>query len=423
MRPAERRRADTTRAFRVLAALLVVWGAIAVVRPTHARQIQPTVILVSFDGWRWDYEQKVPLQNLRRLAARGVKADALIPSFPTKTFPNHYTVVTGLYPGRHGMVANNILDAATGRTFTQAKREEVGDAMWWGGEPVWVGAERAGQHTATLFWPGSEAPIGGVRPSHFRLYDGDMAPSDRIRWVLERLDLPPGERPTLLTLYFEDVDDAGHAQGPDSQAVRDATIRADSYLGQLVAGLEARGLDDEVNIVVLSDHGMSAVSQDRVIVADDYVSADDVAFMDATPWLAVYPKPGREEAVYRALRRAHPRLSVYRRAETPRHWHYRDHPRIAPIVGVADEGWQVMRRRTLDNIRAGTATAARGEHGYDTRVRAMRGIFYAAGPAFRQGVRVAPFENVSVYRILARVLGVPPAANDGDPAVARAVLR
>jgi len=402
---------------------LLAWVAGAVLPPAHARQLPSTLILISFDGWRWDYDRKVPVPHLQRLAARGVKADALIPSFPTKTFPNHYTIVTGLYPGHHGIVANNILDAASGRTFTVAKREEVGDWMWWGGEPIWVAAARAGQRTATLFWPGSEAQIAGVRPSHFQIYDDTMAPSDRIRWALSRLDVPAAERPTLLTLYFEDLDVTGHAAGPDSQAVRDATMRADSYLGQLMAGLEARQMDDEVNIVVVSDHGMAAVSPDRAIVLDDYVSTEDVAFVDVTPSIGIYPKPGREDVVFRALRRAHPRLTVYRRADTPRHWHYRDHPRIPAIVGVADEGWQVIRRSTLNGIRAGRIRASGGEHGYDPRVRAMRGIFYAAGPAFKQGVRVAPFENVSIYPMLARVLGLPPVMRDGDPAVARAVLR
>lgn len=385
--------------------------------------LKPTVILVSFDGWRWDYHTKAPTPNLRRLMARGVRADGLIPSFPSKTFPNHYTIATGLYPGHHGIVANNIKDPQTGRLLTLSKREEIRDPMWWGGEPIWVTAERARQRTAAMFWPGTEAPIMGVRPAYWAPYDEKYPAADRVDRVLQWLDLPAAERPTFITLYFEDTDTAGHNSGPDSRAVREAIMRADGYLGRLVRGLEDRALLDGVNIVVVSDHGMSATSASRVVVLDDYVSLDDVEVVDINPTLGLFPRPGRGEAVYRALATAHPRLKVFRRESTPERWRYRDHPRIPPIVGVADEGWQVMRRSTVAEIAMGRARAERGQHGYDPRLTSMRGVFVAAGPAFRRGVRVRPFENVHIYNALAQILGVPPAPNDGNPAVARSLLR
>src|SRR5262245_24277479 len=188
--------------------LLLVAGAAGA---RQAAALKPTTILISFDGWRWDYHMRVPARNIQRLIARGVRAEGLIPSFPSKTFPNHYSIVTGLYPGHHGIVANNIWDAATRRSFALDRRGEVRDAMWWGGEPIWIAAERAGQRTAPFFWPGSEAPIKDVRPSYWEPYDENTPPSMRIRWVLEKLDLPADRRPTFLTLYFEDLDDAGHA--------------------------------------------------------------------------------------------------------------------------------------------------------------------------------------------------------------------
>jgi predicted AlkP superfamily pyrophosphatase or phosphodiesterase len=274
-----------------------------------------------------------------------------------------------------------------------------------------------------MFWPGSEAAIKNVRPTYSEPYTESTHASARVRQTLERLDLPAAQRPTLLTLYFEDLDNAGHADGPDSQAVRDAAIRADSYIGQLTDGLERRGLLDRVNIVIVSDHGMAATSNDRVVLVDDYVPLDDVTISDINPTLGVFPKPGKEDAVYRALKGAHPRLHVYRRSETPRHWHYRDHPRIPPIVGVVDDGWQVMRRNSLKDLLARVVRRSGGEHGYDPRHRSMHGIFVAAGPAFKQGVTVRSFENVHIYNMLARILGVTPAPNDGKPAVARGVLR
>jgi predicted AlkP superfamily pyrophosphatase or phosphodiesterase len=378
---------------------------------------------MSFDGWRWDYHTKAPVPHLRRLMARGVRAEGLIPGFPSKTFPNHYSIVTGLHPGHHGVVANNIWNEATGRMFGLARREEVGDAMWWGGEPIWVAAERAGQRTAPFFWAGSEAPIGGSRPSHWAPYDVKVPGSARVQRVLDLLDLPPATRPTFLTVYFEGVDEAGHADGPDSQAVRDAMTRTDAHLGELTAGLERRGLLDRVNIVVVSDHGMSATSSERIVAIDDYISLDDVRISDINPTIGIFPNEGKSDVVYSALAKAHPRLKVYRRAETPEHWHYRDHPRIPPIVGVVDDGWQIMRRSSLKEILSGAVRASGGQHGYDPRTRSMQGLFVAAGPAFKQGVTVPAFENVHLYDAFARILGVPAARNDGSPAVTRRLLR
>jgi predicted AlkP superfamily pyrophosphatase or phosphodiesterase len=411
------------RRFAGLTLLLLAVVAALAARAQQPGDVRPTVILVSFDGWRWDYHQRVPVPHLQRLMARGVRAEALIPSFPSKTFPNHYTIVTGLYPGHHGIIANNIWDDPSGRMFTLARREEVRDAMWWGGEPIWLTAEKAGQHASPLYWPGSEAPIGGRTPKPDEGYSESIPASERVRAVLDRLDLPAEQRPTFITLYFEDVDTAGHDDGPDSQAVRDATIRVDSYLGQLTAGLERRRLLDRVNIVIVSDHGMSATTPERVVLIDDYISLDDVVISDINPTLGIFPKAGKGQAVLRALQNAHPRLKVYARERTPAHWHYRGHQRIPPIVGVADDGWQVMRRTSLRDILERVVRGSGGQHGYDPRARSMHGIFVAAGPAFRQGATVRAFENVHIYNVLAQVLRVPPARNDGGVAVARQVLR
>jgi predicted AlkP superfamily pyrophosphatase or phosphodiesterase len=354
---------------------------------------------------------------------RGVHAQNLIPSFPSKTFPNHYTIATGLYPGHHGIVANNIFDPSTGRTLATNKRAEVQDPMWWGGEPIWTLVERAGKSSAPLFWPGSEAPILGVMPRFWKPYDENLPAASRVNQALAWLDLPAAERPVFLSLYFEDTDAAGHGKGPDSPEVRAAIARDDGYVGLLIEGLTRRGILDRVNIVVVSDHGMVPVDDARVIVADDYISADDVVISDINPTLGLFPKPGREESVYRALVGASPHLKVYRPDATPERWHFRDHSRVPPILGVADEGWQVLRRTTFDGIKAGKITGGRGQHGYDPQLMSMRAIFIAAGPAFKRGVTVAPFENVSIYTVLARILGVTPAPNDGDPSVATRLLR
>jgi predicted AlkP superfamily pyrophosphatase or phosphodiesterase len=384
----------------------------------------PPVILVSLDGFRWDYDVIVETPNLRRLAARGVRAQALVPSFPSKTFPNHYTIVTGMYPGRHGIVANTLWDPDSGRIATLTRPEHAQDARWWNGpaQPLWVTLERQGSKTAAMFWPGTEARIDGIRPTYWHPFD-DTYPADaRIEQVLRWVDLPSAERPQLITLYFSDVDSAGHDYGPDSPEVREAVARVDGYLGALMSGLERRGVLETTNVVVTSDHGMAATSPDRVVIVDDYVELRGGEVVDINPTLSIAPQPGREEEIYRALSDAHPRLHVYRRADTPPHWRYRDHPRIPAIIGVVDEGWVVVRRSVLNTV--SMAVGGRGQHGYDPAASpSMAGLFVAAGPAFAQGVTVPAFENVHVYNALAAALGITPAPNDGDPAIARTLLR
>jgi predicted AlkP superfamily pyrophosphatase or phosphodiesterase len=406
-----------------LARLLATFVAIVLLlAATAPAQTTAPLILISLDGWRWDYDTRAYAPNLRALAARGVRAAGLIPSFPSKTFPNHYTLVTGLYPGHHGIVANNIRDPESGRTLTMNTREEVADAMWWGGEPIWNTVRRAGGRSAAFFWPGSEAPIGGTHPDYWMPYNDRLPNEERVDQVLKWLDLPAAERPSLLTLYFNDVDAAGHAYGPDSPQVQSAVQKLDNMLGRLRRGLEERRIANDVNIVVTSDHGMSETSRRRVIVADDLVPTTDGIVVDLDPTIGVWPHPGREDAVYQRLSTAHPRLKVYRRSETPPHWHYRDHPRIPPIVGVADEGWAIMRRTRLLDAFSRTSDGVAGAHGYDPRVKNMRGIFVASGPAFRRGATVDAFENVHVYLALCEALGIAPAANDGQAAVAGMLL-
>jgi predicted AlkP superfamily pyrophosphatase or phosphodiesterase len=413
-----------TRRRAVLLLLLLLWS---VGGPGQAQapavDFKPTVILISLDGWRWDYGQKYSAPTIARLVSRGVSA-TLIPSFPTKTFPNHYTIVTGLYPGNHGIVGNAVKDPPTGRRLTMANRKEVQDSLWWGGEPIWVTIQRAGQSAAPMFWPGSEAPILGQHARFWEPFSDEVSPNARVDRVLRWLDLPVAARPTLLTVYISDVDGAGHDHGPNSPEVADAVRRVDRYLDRLLRGLSRRKLQDLVNIVIVSDHGMSDADTSRVVVLDDYLPLDGIDIIDLNPTIGMFPPPGREEAVYQTLAKAHPRLRIFRKAESPESWHYRDHPRIPPIVGVVDEGWQVLRRSVLASQLATGKRGPIGVHGYDpAAAKSMHGIFAASGPAFKAGVTVPPFENVHIYHALAKVLGVNPAANDGDPRVAQSLLR
>lgn len=369
------------------------------------------VILISFDGFRWDYPDREVSPHLSALAARGVRADGLIPSFPTKTFPNHYTLVTGLVPDHHGMVANTMWDPVFEARFSMSNRDEVQNGRWWGGEPVWVTAERHGLTTAPMFWPGSEAEIGGVHASHWLPFDGSMPQAARVQWVLDRLDLPTDKRPSFLTLYFEETDIIGHNTGPDSEEILAAISSVDAALGLLVEGLESRGLLGRTNLVVVSDHGMIPTSQDRVMFVDDYVNLETARPVDWNPVLALWPEEEDVTAVYEALRHAHPHVSVFLKDSIPDRLEYGSHRRVAPIIGIADEGWTITNHPYFEQA---PEAADGGNHGFDHEARDMRGVFVAAGPSFRKDARVPAFRNVDVYPLLMRVLGLPAAPSDGD---------
>ncbi len=383
--------------------------------------LRPTVVLVSIDGFRFDYFDRYPAPNLHRLAARGVRAP-LIPVFPTKTFPNHYAIVTGLYPEHSGIVENTMYDPAFDALFQISDSSAVADGRWWGGEPLWVTAERQGQIAASCFWPGTEAAIGGIRPHYWLHYDVRVPDSTRVRQVLDWLSLPLATRPTFVTLYFSEVDHAGHESGPDSPAVARAVLQVDAAIGQLLDGLEARGLTEGVNVIVVADHGMSSISTDSVVALDDFVSRDALARVTGgNPDLGLWPRAGLEDTVVRALAGKNPHLSVWRRDSIPERFHYRTSPRIPPLLVLAAPGWSVAARKS--DVTSHPDRYAGGAHGYDDTVAVMRALFVAAGPAFRPGVTAAPFRNIHIYDLVVGILGLTPAPNDGSPDSTAMVLR
>lgn len=391
--------------------------------PIPAGQSAPIVILVSADGWRWDYLDRFAPPAITRLAQAGVRSEALIPVFPSKTFPNHYTIVTGLYPAHHGIVANSMIDPALPGRFTLSNRDVQQDTRWWGGEPLWNTAEQQGQVAATMFWPGSDFEIAGQRPTYWRTFDDDVPNEARVDQVLDWLGEPGPRRPTFLTLYFSDVDSAGHTHGPEAPETRTAVMAVDTAMERLVQGVDRLGLADSVNYVITSDHGMAQLSRDRVIVLDDYIDVSTVDIIESSPILALEPREGVSvERIYQSLRNKHPALAVYTRSNLPAEYRLANHPRLPSILGVADDGWQVMTRRWWHELSRRVLPPG-GAHGYDPRHRSMHGLFVAAGPAFKSGVVTPPFENVHVYELICRVLGLTPAANDGDPAVTASFLR
>jgi predicted AlkP superfamily pyrophosphatase or phosphodiesterase len=407
----------------VFIALLVIAASVAAtIAGCTSQPARPVLILVSIDGWRWDYQDRFQTPALGRFAREGVRAEGLIPVFPSKTFPNHYTIATGLYPAHHGIVSNNMVDPALPGRFTLSNRDVQQDSRWWGGEPIWVTAERQGQVAATMFWPGSDVEIAHHRPTYWRMFDTKVTNEARVDQLLEWLDQPDAKRPTFLTLYFSDVDTAGHDEGPEAPQTRDAALRVDAALDRLRRGVERLRIPG-VNYLILSDHGMAALSRDRVIVLDDYIDLARVDLIDSSPILGITPKPGTSAAeIYAALHGKHPALQVYTRSTLPAQYRLTDHPRIAEIIGIADDGWLVTTRRRFEE-QDWRSDSEGGAHGYDPKHRSMQGLFIAAGPRFKSGITVPPFENVHVYELMCRVLGLTPAPNDGDPRVTSGFLR
>lgn len=386
---------------------------------TTAAPAPATVILVSIDGFRPDYLKRGLSPRLAALAADGVQAP-LRPSFPTLTFPNHYTLVTGLYPDHHGIVHNRIEDADDGSRFVYKDAATTADPRWWGGEPIWVGAERHGLRTATLFWPGSDAAIGGLRPSYWKPFDRNLSPQERVDTLLGWLELPEAQRPRFLTLYFEQVDRAGHDFGPDSAEVDQQLAVVDAALGRLLDSLAARGLNASTNVLVVSDHGQVGSSRERVILADHLIDFDRVRPVNFGVVAGFVPLPGQDAYARSRLLRPHAHMHCWRKERIPPRLRYGSNPRIPPIVCLAAEGWIISNTEWLaDNGN----DIARGEHGYDNALPSMRALFIASGPAFRRGVQAAEFNNVDVYPLLAHLLGIPAAPNDGDVRTMRQLLK
>lgn len=405
--------------------LLLIALAIAVsaCRPAAVAGDRPIVVLVSIDGFRWDYLDRYPAPNISRLAGSGVRAEGLIPQFPSKTFPNHYTIVTGLRLASHGVISNNMRDAAIPGDFSLSNRDVQADPRWWGGEPIWNTVERQGGVAAAMFWPGSETVIGGRQATYWTPFDDDMPHRTRVEKLLEWLKLPEGKRPSFLTLYYSDVDSSGHDAGPESEEVGAAIAAVDRSVGDLVRGVESIGLGGRVNYVLVSDHGMAPLSRDRMIVVDDLIDLSQVDVVDWAPVLGVSPKDGDVEKLYAVLKDKHPRMAVYRREEIPAEYGLGWHPRLPAVIGIADEGWYITSRRETARWGQPGRHAPGGTHGYDARARSMQGLFIASGPRFKSGIVVKPFDNIHIYELMCAVLGVVPAKNDGDPAVTRDMLR
>ncbi|HXW06925.1 MAG TPA: ectonucleotide pyrophosphatase/phosphodiesterase [Vicinamibacterales bacterium] len=395
----------------------VATGSGGVNAPVHRGK--PSVVLISVDGFRADYLDRSDVPNVRRVLERGARAAALIPVFPTLTFPNHYSLVTGLRPDRHGLVSNVFFDPGRQQVYSLRDPAAVGDGTWYRGEPIWITAERQGMVAACYFWPGSEAAIGGIRPTRWARYDGAVPNAERVDTVLEWLGLPDDTRPRMITLYLSDVDAASHRHQLGTESVSTAIRAVDAALGRLLDGLAALPARGQVFIVLTSDHGMTETSVSQMVAIDRLIDMTGVRLPAGGPVASLHVDggPGRARAVRDALNRNLTHGRAYVRGEVPARLHYRADPRIGDVVVIMDEGFRIDRAEAIARI---TRKEPMGMHGWDPALPSMHGIFAVMGPGVRAGARIPAVENVDVYPFLAEVLGLVPAPDlDGRPGLIR----
>ena len=385
---------------------------------------RPYVIVVSLDAFRHDFIERYHPRSLEQLASRGIAARALIPPFPSKTFPSHYTIATGLYPGHHGVLSNTFYDPAFGAWFRVKDSTTVRDGRWYGGTPIWVAAEREGVHTSVYFWPGSEGVVQGRRPSAYWNYRSSVADSERVDASVAQLRLPADRRPHLVMLYLTDVDDTTHRYGPESPRTEVAVAAIDRAVARLLHAVQSLPIRDSVNVVVLSDHGMETSPQEKMLPVRPLLAAAGidttlVQMGDNGPTMSMWL--GGDSALARraldALNAGLAHARAYSPASAPARWHLAENPRAGDVLVVAEPGYVVAKSaadRVLD----------RGNHGWDPIDPAMHGIFIAAGPQIAARGTISAFENVHVYSFLTALLRLERApAGDGDPRVLAPYLR
>lgn len=385
--------------------------------PVETASGEGRVLLIGLDGLRPDMIDRADAPNLQALAARGVRAEAMIPVMPTVTFVNFYSIATGLYPEQHGMITNAPYDREREEGFVNGVSTQ--DPFWWDGEPIWITAERQGVASSVMFWLGSETEFDGLRPSDWTPYQHDKPYQERVDEVLAWFDRPAAERPGFAAVYFDRVDSAGHAFGPDDPRTLGAVEDVDGYVGQLLDGLAARGLLEGTDVLVVSDHGMARIDEEKSIALDGLIDFDSVYSPEMEgrfgagrrPFAQIFGEPDAIEAAYAALQDAHPHLHAWRRGEMPERFQF-DHPTRGPDLFIlADSPWTLSAPSLVTSPQRGYP----GFHGYDNADPLMAATFIGAGPHFPAGETAAPFENVNLYAVMACALGIEPAETQADP--------
>lgn len=386
---------------------------------------KPYVILVSFDGFRWDYMKRGLTPHLDSIAAAGVSALSLRPSFPSVTFPNHYSIISGMYPENHGIILNDFTDKSASRRYRLSDTMEIRQPDWYKGEAFWETARKQGIITASYFWPGSEMHQASRRPEYYQIYEHKRDYGLRVQGITDWLKLPYSKRPHFLTLYFDATDSYGHRFGPDSPEVNRAISQLDSITGLLCSGLKAIGMADSVDLIIVSDHGMTEVSPERVIFVGKLLSGAvdtrDITYSGEGGIIMLDAPKSQLEGIYRQLKSTEDHYRVYKKNEVPEYYHFSKNRLISPIVLIAETGWILSASERQDDV---LRHARGGKHGYDNNQMDMHGILIASGPDFKKGYRTGTLWNIDIYPMLCRIFNIKPSEKiDGKSERIEFILR
>lgn len=377
------------------------------------------LLLILIDGLRADALEHGQAPQLARLASDGVHARWMTPSYPALTLPNAYTLITGLRPDHHGIVHNTMEDPLLGASESE-RQEAISNGRWWGGEPIWVSAEHAGIRSATFLWPGSEASIAGTRPSRWYAYNKHISADTQITQALRWLNERGPDAPRLVILRFEQVNTAGDNFGPDSPQYAAAVNMIDSAIGRLIDSLRQHGKLTDTDVIVVSDQGIAPIPGDHAVPLERIVQLSDVHVVSDGQVLGITPLPGHESKVEAMVLGAHATYDCWRKQALPTHWHYGTHPRIPNIVCQMHEGWNAL---SAAQITKRNPLQMGGSSGFDPMLPSMRAVFLANGPSFMPNLLLNPINNVDIYPLLARLLGIAMAPNDGNPRALLQALR
>lgn len=373
-------------------------------------QSKPYVILVSFDGFRWDYLNRGITPNLEKIRSEGVSAISLRSVFPSKTFPNHISIITGMYAENHGIISNSFMNYERSYWYRMSDTISVRDGRWYLGEAFWETAERQGIKTASYFWPGSELNLDYRHPSYREFYVHERPYDKRVQGVIDWLQLPFDERPHFITLYFDDTDTYGHKYGPESSEVNESIKRLDNIAGLVISKLADIGMKDSVNVIFVADHGMTDIAPEKVINIQNMIDGFGCRFMDDGPLMQVEPPVDYLTEVYQILKRNESHYKVYLKKDIPDYFHYNKNPLTFSILLVADIGWSLV-----TNTRSNWVSKSKGNHGYDNNHMDMQGILIANGPNFKVGYKTGTLWNIDIYPLLCKIFNIYPRSNiDGD---------
>ncbi|MDK2979350.1 MAG: hypothetical protein PWP52_2064 [Bacteroidales bacterium] len=386
--------------------ILLFAGCINLSAQIDTIQDKPYVVMLSMDGFRWDYPEKANTPNLDSIEKIGVRADACIPCFPTKTFPNHYSIATGLYPDNHGIIFNQFFASDLSKKYTVSNRVSVRDSSFYFGEPIWVTAEKQGVKSASYFWVGSEAAHKNIFPTYNYAYDGSVSFEKRVEDVINLLKLPEKERPQLIMWYIQEPDGIGHNAGPNGQETLNMITYLDSLVGIFNKKINELPFHKNINVIITSDHGMGEINKEKTLYLDKIIDTSWIQYIDgANPVYSIEAKDEFYDTLYKKLTHTD-QIKAWKKEDVPERLHFGKNQRVKDFIVVADSSWSLL-------ISSDKSAYSGGAHGYDNRNKDMHAIFYAYGPAFKRNHKHKAINNIDIYPLICKILEIKPAKVDG----------